>query len=87
MKVSHENRLSFIALLLLSSLLIPIAHADDWPQWRGLNRDGVWHETGIIESFSGPTIERPSVRLRGDQGIRRGAGSALHRDGSCGTAT
>lgn len=32
------------------------AFADDWPQWRGLNRDGVWHETGIIESFSSPQI-------------------------------
>ena len=25
--------------------------ADDWPQWRGPNRDGAWRETGIIESF------------------------------------
>ncbi len=28
-----------------------VAQADDWPQWRGLNRDGVWKETGIVESF------------------------------------
>src|SRR5688572_2750144 len=27
------------------------AQADDWPQWRGLNRDAVWNETNIIESF------------------------------------
>jgi outer membrane protein assembly factor BamB len=27
------------------------AGADDWPQWRGLNRDAVWNETNIIESF------------------------------------
>ncbi|MFH1920500.1 MAG: PQQ-binding-like beta-propeller repeat protein [Planctomycetota bacterium] len=25
--------------------------ADDWPQWRGPGRDGVWNETGIMESF------------------------------------
>jgi outer membrane protein assembly factor BamB len=25
--------------------------AEDWPQWRGLHRDGVWRETGILESF------------------------------------
>lgn len=25
--------------------------ADDWPQWMGRNRDGVWHEDGIVERF------------------------------------
>jgi outer membrane protein assembly factor BamB len=25
--------------------------ADDWPQWLGPQRDGVWRETGILESF------------------------------------
>ncbi len=25
--------------------------ADDWPQWLGPQRDGVWRETGIIERF------------------------------------
>ena len=25
--------------------------ADDWPQWRGAGRFGVWHETGIIDEF------------------------------------
>jgi hypothetical protein len=27
------------------------AVADDWPQWRGPQRDGVWRETGLVESF------------------------------------
>lgn len=27
------------------------ANADDWPQWRGVDRLGVWHETGIVDSF------------------------------------
>lgn len=33
--------------------LLPSAalRADDWPQWRGLNRDGVCGETGLLESF------------------------------------
>lgn len=26
-------------------------HADDWPQFRGVNRDAVWSETGILQSF------------------------------------
>lgn len=36
-----------------------IALADDWPQWLGPNRDGVWHETGMIDKFpeKGATIK------------------------------
>jgi outer membrane protein assembly factor BamB len=32
--------------------------ADDWPQWFGPNRDGVWRESGIIEKFppGGPKV-------------------------------
>jgi outer membrane protein assembly factor BamB len=26
--------------------------ADDWPEWRGKGRTGVWHETGIVERFT-----------------------------------
>lgn len=25
--------------------------ADDWPQWLGAKRDGVWRDTGIVEAF------------------------------------
>ncbi len=25
--------------------------AAEWPQWRGVNRDGVWRETGVVERF------------------------------------
>jgi hypothetical protein len=42
------------SLVLLSTTL---AAADDWPQWRGPDRDGVWHETGLITEFAGPQIE------------------------------
>ncbi len=31
--------------------------ADDWTQWRGNNRDGVWHETGVITSFEKSDLE------------------------------
>jgi outer membrane protein assembly factor BamB len=27
------------------------ARADDWPQWLGPQRDGIWRETGIVERF------------------------------------
>jgi outer membrane protein assembly factor BamB len=39
------------ALVSLSLLLTLLARADDWPQWRGLHRDGTWDETNIVESF------------------------------------
>ena len=31
--------------------------AQDWPQWRGPDRDGVWKETGILESFPTDGLE------------------------------
>src|SRR4051812_27748804 len=36
------------AVLLLSAAVI---QGTDWPQWRGPNRDGVWSETGILQTF------------------------------------
>jgi outer membrane protein assembly factor BamB len=30
--------------------------ADEWPQWRGPTRDGVWRETGIVGKFAGPEL-------------------------------
>ena len=34
------------------------AIADDWPQWLGPRRDGVWRETGILDKFpdNGPRL-------------------------------
>ncbi len=40
-----------MAALGLAFLLPFAARAEDWPQWSGPNRDGVWNETGIMESF------------------------------------
>ncbi|HWY85639.1 MAG TPA: PQQ-binding-like beta-propeller repeat protein [Gemmataceae bacterium] len=36
----------------------PHVQADDWPQWLGPKRDGVWRETGILEKFpaGGPKV-------------------------------
>lgn len=36
-----------VALLLLTSTL----PAEDWPQWLGTKRDGVWREDGILKKF------------------------------------
>jgi outer membrane protein assembly factor BamB len=46
-------------LLLAGLLMLPVgAAADDWPQWLGPKRDGVWRETGILEKFpeAGPKV-------------------------------
>lgn len=50
--------------------------ADDWPQWRGPGRDGVWHETGVIEQFSGPRI-----KLRWEAPISSGYSGPTVADG------
>src|SRR5262249_35824865 len=38
---------------------------DDWPQWLGPQRDGVWRETGILEKFP---KDGPKVRWRAPVG-------------------
>lgn len=49
-----------IALLvsLLSVVTIARLAADDWPRWMGPKMDGVWRESGLIESFpeGGPPV-------------------------------
>jgi outer membrane protein assembly factor BamB len=46
----------FVLLGLLSGCAH--VHADDWPQWRGPLRDGVWREDGVLEQFppGGPPV-------------------------------
>ena len=41
----------FPVLLAAVAASAPAARADDWPQWLGPKRDGVWRETGVIEKF------------------------------------
>ncbi len=39
-------------MALLHLLLAPLAaSADDWPQWLGPQRDGIWRETGLVENL------------------------------------
>lgn len=46
-------------------LLVAVAHADDWPQWLGPKRDGVWRESGIVKEFP---AGGPKVRWRTEIG-------------------
>src|SRR5689334_3270816 len=47
----------FAALALVALAALP-ASADDWPQWQGPKRDGVWREAGILAKFpkDGPKV-------------------------------
>lgn len=44
--------------VVLPVLLAPRVGADEWPQWRGAGRDGVWRETGLLEEFPPGTLAR-----------------------------
>src|SRR5439155_305357 len=62
------------AALALTALTAPAARGDDWPQWMGPQRDGVWRETGILEKFpeGGPKVLwRVPVRGGGAPGLPR----------------
>ncbi len=52
-------RIRTLALLIVfvSIVASKAVRADDWPQWRGPGRDGVWKETGIVERFSDPQLK------------------------------
>jgi outer membrane protein assembly factor BamB len=56
--------------LLVVSLLAyggGVAQADDWPQWLGPQRDGVWREKGILDKF-------PAAGLKARWRVPAGAG-------------
>jgi len=50
-----KNKRIFLLLFFLSYCTLALAgsflFADEWPQWRGANRDGVWREKGIVQKF------------------------------------
>ena len=33
-----------------------LVYCDEWPDWRGPNRDGTWQETGVKKTFASPHI-------------------------------
>ena len=44
------SKKSIFAIIITLLLHIQV-FAADWPQWRGVNRDGIWREKGIVEKF------------------------------------
>ncbi len=43
--------ISLSALIVACGLTTTGLGAEDWPQWRGVGRDGVWADTGVVEQF------------------------------------
>lgn len=56
----RPSRAATVAAAVWVSLAAAICDvaADDWPQWRGPNRDGVWRESGLVDSFQAPKLQR-----------------------------
>src|SRR5258707_8629592 len=54
---SERKRFPLFVLFTLG-LAVTSARANDWPQWLGPRRDGVWRESGILEKFpkNGPAV-------------------------------
>lgn len=50
------SRICFFSLLTMI-LQFNVLVAEDWPQWRGVDRNGVWSETGIVDEFESDKLE------------------------------
>jgi outer membrane protein assembly factor BamB len=61
-----RRRAALLAGLALALGLAAGARADDWPQWLGPRRDGVWRETGLLDKFP---PDGPRVRWRTPIGL------------------
>jgi outer membrane protein assembly factor BamB len=74
MVIRDKSIFAFIVGLMLAATVF----AEDWPQWRGSGRDGIWRETGIVQNlddleilwrteisngYSGPTIAEGRVYI------------------------
>mgnify|MGYP001332334468 CR=1 FL=1 len=72
------RRLTVMGLLISGSAL----RADDWPQWRGPQRDGVWRESGIVERFpeGGPKVRWRAPIAAGYTGPAVAAGRVFVMD-------
>jgi outer membrane protein assembly factor BamB len=48
----------FVSMLLVLATPAAALRADDWPQWLGPQRDGVWRESGLVDKFpaGGPKV-------------------------------
>ncbi|MHC4336710.1 MAG: outer membrane protein assembly factor BamB family protein [Planctomycetota bacterium] len=68
---NRNNRITTpkaLVLVLIAAVLFSAETcAEDWPQWRGPNRDGVWHEKGVVQKFDSPQLQ-PRWRAKIENG-------------------
>lgn len=71
-----------LAAAAFAAAMVSFAAADDWPQWMGPNRDGVWKESGIVEKFppGGPRKLWSVPAHGGYSGPAVAAGKVYHFD-------
>src|SRR5664279_3039010 len=52
------SKLKVIKLILVLSgvFLFFSSASQEWPDWRGSNREGIWKDTGIVTKFKNNTI-------------------------------
>jgi len=53
--MSKHTLIKLILLLSYMSLFLS-SSSQEWPDWRGSNRDGIWWETGIVKKFKSNKI-------------------------------
>lgn len=58
MQQANDRKRAAWAVGLLLAMMVPAVRGDDWPQWLGPKRDGVWREKGILDKFppGGPKV-------------------------------
>jgi outer membrane protein assembly factor BamB len=47
---------SKVFLIILFFIFSTYCNSQDWPDWRGINRDGIWSESGIVEKFDSVSL-------------------------------
>ena len=49
---------AWVGAALLFVTAVGVLQAEDWPEWRGKGRLGVWNETGLVDKFppGGPPV-------------------------------
>lgn len=67
---------TLLVAVLLSLCAIHVTRADDWPQWMGKTRDGVWTEQGVLKTFAAG-----GLKIRWRMPVELGLSSPIVADG------